>query len=281
MSSGILYVDKPAGMTSRAVDNAIQKRFSTRKVGHLGTLDPFATGLLLVAVEKGTKSLAYLQDGKKTYQAELVLGKKTATGDPEGEVIEEKEIPTLSKEKVKEGLSSFLGESYQLPPMTSAIKVEGVALYELAHKGKEIEREKRKIFIHDIRLLELEGNVLCFEATVSSGTYIRVLGEDIAEKLGTVGYLKSLRRTAVGDISIENAIPLEKISEADFHDPSEAIDLRKVEIQSEAMLKDIQNGKKMPLDAKEDKILFTHHGEAFAVYKKEEEGLYAAERGLF
>ena len=281
MASGILYVDKPAGMTSRALDNAIQKRFSTRKVGHLGTLDPFATGLLLVAVEKGTKSLAYLQDGKKTYQAELVLGKKTSTGDPEGEVIEEKEIPTLSKEKVKEALSSFLGESYQLPPMTSAIKVDGVALYELAHKGKEIEREKRKIYIHDIRLLKLEGNVLYFEATVSSGTYIRVLGEDIAEKLGTVGYLKSLRRTSVGDISIENAIPLEEISEADFHDPSEAIDLRKVEIQSEAMLKDIQNGKKMPLHSKEDKILFTHHGEAFAVYKKEKEGLYAAERGLF
>lgn len=280
MASGILYVDKPAGLTSRALDNAVQKLFHTKKVGHLGTLDPFATGLLIVAVNQGTKSLAYLPDEEKTYQATLFLGKKTSTGDPDGDEIETKEVPSLTIEKIEEALSSFLGASTQLPPMTSAIKKDGIALYELAHRGETVERERRNIFIHDIRLLSYEGNILSFEATVSKGTYIRVLGEDIAEKLGTVGYLTSLRRVKVGDIRVEEAKPLDQIEESSLLDPSFAIALPHVEVD-EAKEKDIRNGKAMSLDREEEKILFTRGGKALAVYKKKEKGLYLAERGLF
>ena len=164
--------------------------------------------------------------------------------------------------------------------MTSAIKKDGIALYELAHRGETVERERRNIFIHDIRLLSYEGNILSFEATVAKGTYIRVLGEDIAEKLGTVGYLTSLRRVKVGDIRVEEAKPLDQIEESSLLDPSFAIALPHVEVDEEKE-KDIRNGKAMSLDREEEKILFTREGKALAVYKKKEKGLYLAERGLF
>lgn len=280
MMQGILLVDKEAGMTSRKVDNLLQKRFLTKKVGHLGTLDPFATGLLIVAVGKATKCLPFLDSSSKTYEAELLLGSKTSTGDLEGEGILRKDPKIHEKQEIEETLSSFLGESTQIPPMSSAIKVDGVALYKLAHKGQEIERKPRKIVISSIRLLSQEGPRIRFEATVSSGTYIRTLGEDIAERLGEVGHLVSLRRTKIGFVDVMKAKRIAEVSEGDLLDPLPFIALPKIEAtkkQSEA----IKNGKAMTLDSGESEVCLFFQEEALAVYAKGEDGLYRSKRGLF
>lgn len=280
MMQGILLVDKEAGMTSRKVDNLLQKKFLTKKVGHLGTLDPFATGLLIVAVGKATKCLPFLDSSSKTYEAELLLGSKTSTGDLEGEEILRKDPKIHEKQEIEETLSSFLGESTQIPPMSSAIKVDGVALYKLAHKGQEIERKPRKIVISSIRLLSQEGPRIRFEATVSSGTYIRTLGEDIAERLGEVGHLVSLRRTKIGSVDVMKAKRIAEVSEGDLLNPLPFITLPKIEAtekQSEA----IKNGKAMALDSIESEVCLFFQEEALAVYTKGEDGLYRSKRGLF
>ena len=280
MMQGILLVDKEAGMTSRKVDNLLQKRFLTKKVGHLGTLDPFATGLLIVAVGKATKCLPFLDSSSKTYEAELLLGSKTSTGDLEGEEILRKDPRIHEKQEIEETLSSFLGESTQIPPMSSAIKVDGVALYKLAHKGQEIERKPRKIVISSIRLLSQEGPRIRFEAEVSSGTYLRTLGEDIAERLGEVGHLVSLRRTKIGSVDARKAKRIAEVSEGDLLNPLPFITLPKIEAtekQSEA----IKNGKAMILDSHESEVCLFFQEEALAVYAKGEDGLYRSKRGLF
>ena len=280
MMQGILLVDKEAGMTSRKVDNLLQKRFLTKKVGHLGTLDPFATGLLIVAVGKATKCLPFLDSSSKTYEAELLLGSKTSTGDLEGEEILRKDPRIHEKQEIEETLSSFLGESTQIPPMSSAIKVDGVALYKLAHKGQEIERKPRKIVISSIRLLSQEGPRIRFQAEVSSGTYLRTLGEDIAERLGEVGHLVSLRRTKIGSVDVRKAKRIAEVSEGDLLNPLPFITLPKIEAtekQSEA----IKNGKAMILDSHESEVCLFFQEEALAVYAKGEDGLYRSKRGLF
>ena len=280
MMQGILLVDKEAGMTSRKVDNLLQKRFLTKKVGHLGTLDPFATGLLIVAVGKATKCLPFLDSSSKTYEAELLQGSKTSTGDLEGEEILRKDPRIHEKQEIEETLSSFLGESTQIPPMSSAIKVDGVALYKLAHKGQEIERKPRKIVISSIRLLSQEGPRIRFEAEVSSGTYLRTLGEDIAERLGEVGHLVSLRRTKIGSVDVRKAKRIAEVSEGDLLNPLPFITLPKIEAtekQSEA----IKNGKAMILDSHESEVCLFFQEEALAVYTKGEDGLYRSKSGLF
>lgn len=181
MQSGIILLDKEKGMTSRDVDNALQKKFGTKKVGHLGTLDPFATGLLLVAIDNGTKFLPYLDDSKKSYIASLKLGETTSSLDPDTPISGTKDVPELTDAKIAEVLHGFLGIYEQMPPMTSAIKVNGEPLYKAAHEGREVPRVKRKVEIYSINAVSYKDGALLFTATVSRGTYIRVLGSDIAE----------------------------------------------------------------------------------------------------
>jgi len=282
MENGILLLDKEAGMTSRDVDNALQKAFSTKKVGHLGTLDPFATGLLVVGINNGTKFLPYLDDSKKSYIATLKLGETTSSLDPETPITDKKEVPALDEKAVAAVLKSFLGVSEQLPPMTSAIKVDGVPLYKAAHEGKEVERKTRQIEVFSLNLVKIENNIITFSTTVSRGTYIRVLGADIAKKLGTVGYLTSLRRLSIGPFLVANAKKLSAVTSADFLDSTLAITTMKhVEID-DTKFKEIKNG--VPVDLDEDYgpfVLLTLHGEALAVYKQAHANSYLAERGLF
>ena len=282
LHQGILLLDKEAGVTSRRIDNILQKRFQTKKVGHLGTLDPFATGLLIVAVGKATKCLPYLESDYKTYQATLKLGEKTSTGDPEGEVVMVKAPSCHEKEEIQSCLDSFLGFSEQLPPMTSAIKIEGVPLYKKARKGLEVERKKRKIEVKSIRLLSLEGDIVRFEATVSAGTYMRSLGEDIAEKLGEIGHLTELRRTEVGSLSVSLAKKLGEISEEDFLSPGPVLNMRKIQVQGKQK-EDALNGKPLRLQGIEDPLVALLDGEeALAVYSySEEKQAYTCLRGLF
>ncbi len=281
MKQGILLLDKEEGMTSRKIDNILQKRFSTSKVGHLGTLDPFATGLLLIAIGKGTKCLPYLDSSRKTYVASLSLGEKTSTGDKDGEVVCFKEPSLHEEDEIRRVLYSFLGKSLQLPPMSSAIKVDGVPLYKYSHKGIEKERKPRPIEVFSIRLLSYSSATIVFEVEVSSGTYIRTLGEDIASRLGELGHLIALRRTKVGEVKVEDAKKLGEIGEGDIVEPTPFLNLSKIEILKEKV-QDVYNGKKMLLEGVSDpEVALLYNGIALAVYQKEEDGLYASKRGLF
>lgn len=280
MLNGIILLDKEEGLTSRTIDNKIQRLFETRKVGHLGTLDPFATGLLVIGVNKGTKCLTYIDDSRKTYVATLVLGKRTSTGDLTGEIIEEKEVKTLDLKTIEDVLASFLGKGEQIPPMTSAIKVNGQALYKIAHKGGEVERKPRPIEIFSIRVVEYKDNILVFEAEVSRGTYIRVLGEDIALKLGTVGYLSALRRTKVDNISIEDAVKIGDLTIDNLHNAVNMISIPHYDI-NDVEYQLVMNGRKLWLKSNEEKLLLVHNNECVAVYSKFEDKHYQPERGLF
>ena len=266
-------------MTSRKVDNILGKRYGTHAVGHLGTLDPFATGLLVVAINKGTKLLTYLNDGDKTYEATLLLGEKTSTGDLEGEAIEKNDVPNISKEKLDEVLRSFLGNSQQIPPKFSAIKVNGVPLYKSARAGKEVEVKPRDITIYSLEGT-IDGNTVHLKTKVSKGTYIRTLGEDIAEKLGTVGHLTALRRTSIGDLSVSDAKKIDDLKDEDITSGTTLIDLPHIELNDEEEWK-AKNGQALSFDVKEDKVLLIKSNSLIAVYKRKNENTFVPERGLF
>ena len=282
MKNGIILLDKAAGLSSRDVDDALEKLYGTKKVGHLGTLDPFATGLLVIGLNRGTKFLPYLDDSKKSYIATLKLGFSSSTGDPEGVLSETGDLPELDGAMISEKLHSFLGKSEQLPPMTSAIKVHGEALYKAAHRGEEVARKPRSIEIYSLNLISYEKGSLVFTCTVSRGTYIRVLGEDIAKALGTKGYLTSLRRLSIGSFLLEQAKPLSAIGEADVLDPTLFVTTMKhVEIDSDD-LERVKNGAPMALSQDlGEKVLLCLHGEAIAVYERTNDFYYHAERGLY
>ena len=279
MNGGILILDKPEGLTSRDVDNAVMKTALTRKVGHLGTLDPFATGVLVVAIGQGTKFLPYLGGKRKTYIASLILGSKTDTGDKTGRVVEEKEAPKLTQEAIESALFSFLGRSKQLSPVYSALKTDGIPAYKMVRLGKEVKRKERDIEVYSIRLLLHKGNRIDFSCEVSEGTYIRVLGEDIAMKLGAVGHLEKLRRVAVGPFSLKDARSFSKPNFLNPIDPTPYVDLPRIEAD-ETMALSAKQGKRLNLIGEAERYLIVREGEAVAVYRKEGES-YRSERGLF
>ena len=243
--NGVLIVDKEKGMTSFDVIRQIkrEKKDNKIKIGHIGTLYPMATGVLPILLGEATKLSDYLMEHDKDYVAILKLGEKRSTGDQEGEVVETADIPEFDENKIKEVLNSFIGKSEQIPPMYSALKVNGKKLYELARQGIEVERKPRIIEITKIELISINGNEVKFKVTCSKGTYIRTLCEDIAKKLGTVGYMADLRRTRVGNFKVENAgtfIELEDVLQG----------IRRIEVLNE---KKLING--VSLNEKEYKII--------------------------
>lgn len=220
---GIILVNKEKDFTSHDVVSIV-KKITESKVGHTGTLDPNATGVLPLLIGNATKISKYLINHDKEYEAVIQLGKKTTTADIEGEVIEEKEVPEKIYIECENILKSFIGKQKQTPPAYSAIKVNGKKLYSYAREGKKIEIEPRNIEIYNIELMNInkEEKQISFRVSCSKGTYIRSLCEDIADKLGTVGYMKDLKRTKVGDFEIKEAITIgelkEKFEKNDFSD---------------------------------------------------------------
>ena len=210
----IINIDKPIGWTSFDVVKKVKNITKHKKVGHGGTLDPFASGVLVLGTEKDTKKLSSITNSDKSYIAELQLGKLTNTLDTEGDIIEEGIVPDLNEKKIVKVLDSFLGAQKQRPPMFSAKKHKGVRLYKLARKKIEVQRDEVDITINDISLVSLLSNKIIFNVDCSKGTYIRVLGSDIAKLLGTIGYLTNLKRTRVGDFSIEDSVSIDKFSES-------------------------------------------------------------------
>lgn len=210
---GIIIINKEKEYTSHDVVAKVKKILNEKKVGHTGTLDPNATGVLPILLGKGTKLSKYLINHNKIYEATLKLGEKTDTADIEGKIIEEKDVKkeNLSEENIVKILQEFIGKSKQVPPMYSAIKVNGKKLYEYARKGQTIEIKPREIEIYGIELLNINNNEITFRVHCSKGTYIRTLCENIAEKLETVGYMKDLKRIEVGEFNIKNAITLKEL----------------------------------------------------------------------
>ena len=208
---GILIINKPKGYTSHDVVNKIRKIYNTKKVGHTGTLDPNATGVLPILIGKATKLSEYLLEHDKTYTATIKLGERTDTGDSEGKVIETVKTLSPNKEVVENILKSFLGKQLQTPPMYSAIKINGKKLYEYAREGKQIDVPKREIDIYDIKLENIKDLEIIFTVSCSKGTYIRSLCEDIASKLNTVGFMKELVRTQVDRFKLNDAYTLEDL----------------------------------------------------------------------
>lgn len=208
---GVLLVDKAPDWTSFDVVNFLKNRFNIPKIGHCGTLDPAATGLLVIVCGKFTRLSQKLSSDNKVYETRLLLGVKTDTDDMEGEVIEERPTDALDKLTVEKTILSFVGDSMQIPPMVSAIKKDGKKLYEFARKGIEIEREPRPIHISKINIHSIELPEAHFTVHCSKGTYIRSLCSDIGTKLGNVGTLKNLRRLESGKFSINDAITLDEL----------------------------------------------------------------------
>lgn len=210
---GIIVINKEKDYTSHDVVAKLKKKLNISKVGHTGTLDPNATGVLPILIGKGTKFSKYLINHDKTYKAKIELGKKTDTADVEGNVIEEKPVDTeYIKQNLVQVLESFVGKQEQVPPMYSAIKKNGKKLYEYARKGEKIEVEPRKIEIYKIELVKYNEKNIEFIVSCSKGTYIRSLCEDIAEKLNTVGYMKNLERLQVGEFNIEKSVLIDDVN---------------------------------------------------------------------
>jgi tRNA pseudouridine55 synthase len=211
--SGILNIDKPGGMTSHDVVAQVRRISGQRRVGHAGTLDPAATGVLVVCLGQATRVAEYLMASDKIYLAQICLGVSTDTHDAEGEVTATAEVD-VGEEEVRQALASFVGSIQQVPPMYSALKREGVPLYKLARQGLIVEREPRSVEIHDIELLDWNPPLLTIRVKCSPGTYVRALARDLGQKLGCGAHLQSLTRLASGHFTLEEAVSLDELAEA-------------------------------------------------------------------
>ena len=211
--NGIVIVDKPQDWTSQDVTARLRRVFHTRRIGHGGTLDPMATGVLPVFVGRATRGVEFFEHAEKSYETVLRLGLTTDTEDIWGQTVEERNVE-FTAEKLERVLETFRGEILQIPPMYSALKVNGQKLCDLARKGKEVERKPRPVTIHELTLLEVTQNTLRLRVRCSKGTYIRTLCKDIGEALGCGGCMAQLRRVTAGEYTIEDAVPLETLLEA-------------------------------------------------------------------
>jgi tRNA pseudouridine55 synthase len=207
--NGVLLLDKPPGLSSTQAMAVAKRHFRALKAGHTGTLDPFATGLLPICFGEATKFSRFMLEARKTYRATLQLGATSTTGDTEGAIsVTVDPLVVPEREAIGQALRSFVGAQTQTPPMTSAVKQDGVALYKLARKGIEVERPARAITVYELSLVSLDGSQLIIEASVSKGTYIRVLAEDIGRALGCGAYLTALCRTAAGEFNLGQAVSM-------------------------------------------------------------------------
>ena len=268
--NGILIIDKPKGITSRDVVNNVIKIFNTKKVGHTGTLDPLATGVLVVSVGKATKLVDELTSTEKEYIASVTLGIKTDTLDSMGSILFSEDV-MKTKEEIINVLNSFICSYEQEVPIYSAVKINGKKLYEYAREGIDIELPKRKVEIKEIELLddiEYKDNktMFKFRCVVSKGTYIRSLIKDIANRLDTIGIMTNLRRTRQGNFKIEESVKLENLTINNLKSIIDTLPYKKVEITDD-IRKKVLNGAMVDNIYNEDAILFTLNNEAVALYK--------------
>ena len=266
---GIILVNKESGMTSRDVVNKISHIFNTKKVGHTGTLDPMATGVLAVGIGKALKVLEYITALEKEYEAEITLGINTDTLDITGNILNEKEV-NVTNEDIDKVLESFVGDYDMEVPIYSAVRVNGKRLYEYARNNEEVELPIHKVQIYSLeRTSDIKDNKFTIKCKVSKGTYIRSLVRDISKELNTIGVMSKLNRTSQGKFNIKNSYTLEDIEKGNYKliNIVDAIDLPKVEID-ESLLKKVLNGVKLEDDFNLDIFCFTHNNQIVAIYKR-------------
>lgn len=220
---GLLLVDKPAGMTSHDVVHKIRRHFDLAKVGHGGTLDPMATGLLVLLLGKGTKRSDWVMGNDKAYEGEITLGVRTHTQDAEGEILETRDVSGITEEQVRKAFAVWQGDVEQIPPMVSALKKGGQALYKLAREGKEVEREPRPVRILEMDVLEVSVPKARFRLRCSKGTYVRTLCHDVGASLGCGGHLSALRRTSSGTFQVDHARGLDALLGMDLDGLRESV----------------------------------------------------------
>ncbi|MPZ69320.1 MAG: tRNA pseudouridine(55) synthase TruB [Actinobacteria bacterium] len=272
---GVLVIDKPAGMTSHDVVDRIRKTFKTRKVGHAGTLDPDATGVLILGIGRATRFLAYSQTAPKRYEAVARFGITTSTQDASGEVISEAEA-TFTEDDLRDALDGFRGEIEQIPPMVSAVKVGGERLYKKARRGEEVERAARKVTISDLDLRAFVPGAnpeATLDVTCSGGTYVRTLVHDLGDALGCGAHLVILRRTEAGGFTVEDAIPLDDVVPESLRPLADSVRQLQHRTPSAEDAEHIRHGRAVApedLDAEEGAfVAFVKDGDLLAVYRRE------------
>lgn len=218
MNQGIIIIDKPDGMTSHDVVAKVRKKFNMRRVGHAGTLDPLATGVLVLLLGKATKLFATFVDFDKAYRATMVLGTKTHSADIEGKVLKQMPYEHITREEVEAAFQKFSGDIEQVPPMVSAVKVKGRKLYQLARRGLEVERKARQVRIGNLKIEKFAPPEVQFSLECSKGTYVRQLADDIGQMLGCGACITEIRRTKVGEFDIKDAVNLEELNESHIRD---------------------------------------------------------------
>lgn len=289
--NGVIVVNKPQHMTSHDVVAIMRKKFKTKKIGHTGTLDPMATGVLPICIGKATKIVDFLTDQKKAYRAQMLLGSETDTQDQWGTVVRTIEADHVTEDMYRSVILSFLGDIYQIPPMYSALKVNGEKLVDLARKGIVVEREARLRTIHEINDIQIDGNKATFTVVCSKGTYIRTLCHDIGLKLKTVAHMTSLERVLSAPFDIENSISMDAIRNESLESLTEnvvAIDkalacFPKIVLpQTDNWMKRILNGIKvdladyviLPWDER-DRFYRVYIADSFyGIAEKQEHGIY-------
>lgn len=278
--NGIIVLNKPKGMTSHDCVNRVRKILHTKKVGHTGTLDPNVTGVLPICINDATKIIQFLTMDRKTYEAVISLSYSTTTEDVEGEIVmRDDRYKTVTASQIEAVLKSLLGVQTQVPPMVSAVKVQGKKLYEYARKNIEVERPTRTIEIYALELLDAEpiyeGTEICFKirADVSKGTYIRTLAVEIGKRLGYPAHLKDMVRTKSGHFTLDQAVTLTELEQGEFHliTPYEALkDYYYVEADP-LLLQKIKVGQKVPQIYPVIEVVFVHAKEVYAVYRQDDQ----------
>ena len=287
VTHGFVVVDKPAGMTSHDVVGRIRRRFNERRVGHSGTLDPDATGVLLVAVGNATRLLQFFGDLPKTYTGEVVFGSATNTLDASGEVVATSDMSMLTVERVRDASRLFVGEITQVPPMVSALKVDGRRLHEIAREGGEVEREPRQVTVHRYvvhdEVERIDGNpVVRIEVTCSSGTYVRTLAADLGQALGGVAHLRNLRRRAIGDFIVGESHDATSIDSSPLHSAVatlahlDGVSIAMVSVSDDDAVK-VRNGRPFEalggIDGRvgETRVVLNQRNELLAVYRRDDQ----------
>lgn len=267
--NGIVLLDKPLGITSNRALQIVKRLFNAAKAGHTGSLDPLATGVLPLCLGEATKVSGFLLDADKSYLATLKLGEKTNSADAEGEVIETRPVENYSKKQINAAIELFLGDIEQIPPMHSALKVDGQPLYKLAHQGIVIERKSRPVHIFSIDVLRHEDDEMDIEVHCSKGTYIRTLAEDIGEKLGCGAHLSALRRTESGPFHLDECITLEELEQlAEKAEEAGFDELDNILMPAEEALHDWDD-----VELSEDAAFYIFRGQAVQVPNAPTEGL--------
>ena len=278
---GIILVNKPSGMTSHDVVNKLRRILKTKKVGHCGTLDPDATGVLVVCVNKATKVLQFLTSESKEYVATLSLGTSTDTYDASGKIIETNEFHALDNNEIVACFNNFIGSQEQKPPIYSAIKVNGKKLYEYARAGEQVEVPTRSVTVNHLEILQIENNLIKFKVGCSKGTYIRSLCYDLAKALGYPGHMKDLIRTKSGNFSLENCFTLEQIENGEYTTVSleEALNSYQQLVVDDEKI--IFHGKKIKSDLNEQVVILNRQGKVLAMYGPDGNGYLKSIRGLW